>query len=174
MKTTKTKESLPIVRRQVKALLTSSQAFQSLSADKRRQISDDMAKIANYLVADASSGTDRLLADVDFPDFVSNLLNGVFDAIVDSSIRQMEAYAKLVAGVAKSLDEFANKNISDNEARDHLLNRLPQFFPKGGTRTKRRRVQLASSRQQLLATMVLMGINRIVVTDGRISARITK
>ena len=174
MKTTKTQESLPIVRRQVKTLLTSSGAFQSLPADKRRQISNDMAKIANYLVADASSGTDRLLADVDFPDFVSNLLNGVFDAIVDSSIRQMEAYAKLVAGVAKSLDEFANENISDNEARDHLLNRLPQFFPKGSTRTKRRRVQLASSRQQLLATMVLMGINRIVVTDGRISARITK
>lgn len=170
MKTTKT---LPIVRRQVKTLLTSSQAFQSLRADKRRQIGDDMTKIANYLVADASSGTDRLAADVDFPDFVSNLLNGVFDAIVDSSIRQMEAYAKLVAGVAKSLDEFTNENISDNEARDHLLDRLPQFFPKSSTRTKRR-VRLASSRQQLLATMVLMGINRIVVTDGRISAKLTK
>jgi hypothetical protein len=34
------------------------------------------------------------------------------------------------------------------------------------------RTQLATSRQQLLATMVLMGINRIVVTDGRISAKI--
>jgi hypothetical protein len=130
-----------------------------------------MAKIANYLVADASSDTDRLVADVNFPDFVSNLLNGVFDSIIDSSIRQMEAYAKLVAGVAKSLDQFADENISDNEARDHLLDRLPQFFPKSTTRTKRRRVRLASSRQQLLATMVLMGINRIVVTDGRISSK---
>ncbi len=34
------------------------------------------------------------------------------------------------------------------------------------------RTQLATSRQQLLATMVMMGINRIVVTDGRISAKI--
>jgi hypothetical protein len=34
------------------------------------------------------------------------------------------------------------------------------------------RNQLAASRQQLLATMVLMGINRIVVTDGKISAKI--
>ncbi len=34
------------------------------------------------------------------------------------------------------------------------------------------RTQLATSRQQLLATMVLMGINRIVVTDGRLSAKI--
>ena len=174
MKTIKTQPSLTIVRQQVKTLLTSSPAFQSLRADKRKQISDDMTKIANYLVADASSGADRLVADVNFPDFVSNLLNGVFDSIIDSSIKQMEAYAKLVAGVAKSLDEFGNENISDNEARDHLSDRLPQFFPKGSTRPKRRRVKLASNRQQLLATMVLMGINRIVVTDGRISAKITK
>ena len=34
------------------------------------------------------------------------------------------------------------------------------------------RTQLATSRQQLLATMVLMGINRIVVTDGRIAAKV--
>jgi hypothetical protein len=34
------------------------------------------------------------------------------------------------------------------------------------------RTQLATSRQQLLATMVLMGINRIIVTDGRISAKV--
>jgi len=174
MKTIKTQPSLTIVRQQVKTLLTSSPAFKSLRADKRKQISDDMTKIANYLVADASSSTDKLVADVNFPDFVSNLLNGVFDSIIDSSIKQMEAYAKLVAGVAKSLDEFANENISDNEARDHLSDRLPQFFPKGSTRPKRRRVKLASNRQQLLATMVLMGINRIVVTDGRISAKITK
>ena len=32
------------------------------------------------------------------------------------------------------------------------------------------RRQLAQSRQQVLATMVLMGINRIVVTSGRIKA----
>ena len=91
MKKTKTQDSLTIVRRQVKTLLTSSQAFQSLRADKRRQIDHDMLKIANYFVFDASSGADRLVSDVDFPDFVSSLLNGVFDAIVDSSIRQMEA-----------------------------------------------------------------------------------
>ena len=34
------------------------------------------------------------------------------------------------------------------------------------------RTQLARQRQQLLASLVLMGINRIVVTDGRLSAKI--
>jgi hypothetical protein len=173
MKKTKSPDRLPIVRSQVKAFLTSSQAFHSLPADKRRQIAGDTVNLANYLVSDASSGADRLVADVDFPDFVSSLLNSVFDGIVDSSIKQMEAYAKLVAGVAKSLDKFTDKNISDNEARDHLQDRLPHFF-QTSTRAKRSRVRLASTRQQLLSTMVLMGINRIVVTNGKISATVTK
>jgi hypothetical protein len=34
------------------------------------------------------------------------------------------------------------------------------------------RMQLAKQRQQLMASMVLMGINRIVITDGKISAKI--
>lgn len=34
------------------------------------------------------------------------------------------------------------------------------------------RTQLARQRQQLMASLVLMGINRIVVTDGRLSAKI--
>src|SRR6185503_20497159 len=34
------------------------------------------------------------------------------------------------------------------------------------------RTDLARGRQQLLATMVLMGINRIVVTDGKINAKL--
>jgi phage FluMu protein gp41 len=34
------------------------------------------------------------------------------------------------------------------------------------------RMQLAKQRQQLMASLVLMGINRIVVTDGKLSAKI--
>ena len=34
------------------------------------------------------------------------------------------------------------------------------------------RLQLAKQRQQLMASLILMGINRIVVTDGRIAAKI--
>lgn len=173
MKKTKTQNRLPIVRSKVKTLLASSRAYQSLPADRRRKIAADMVKVTKYLVSDASSSADRLVAEVDFPDFVAGLLNGVFGAIVDASIRQMEAYGKLVAGVAKSLDEFADENMSDDEARDHMVDRLPHFF-QSSPKSKRRRVRLASKRQQLLSTMVLMGINRIVVTDGRIPAKITK
>lgn len=169
-----------------------------------------------------------LLRQVNFVDFVSGLIQGVFHAIVTASIEQMEAYGKLVASIAKSLNQFRDENVSENQGRDHLVEQFPDLFQLnsdggggddffggggGGPRVKMRddvdenealsrvnsslpleggplksldmddaanekklvqaaRTQLATSRQQLLATMVLMGINRIVVTDGKIQAKI--
>jgi hypothetical protein len=152
-------------------------------------------------------GTDVLLGElghVDFPAFVSGLINGVFHAIVDASILQMDAYAKMLAEVAKTVDAFMKDGLTDKQVRDDLTSRFPDLLCRGtgaraplrwcgdaaaGTRvvqaalhlpdpptdmrqlvTAARR-RLAVQRQQMLATMVLMGINRIVVTDGKISAR---
>jgi hypothetical protein len=172
VKKTKKGNNLTRVRSQVKALLTRSPAFRSLPPDVRREIARDTVKVANYLAGSPTRrGADKPVGEVDFPDFVSSLIKGVFDAIVDGSIKQMEAYAELVAGVTKSLHEFSNANISDNAARDHLLDRLPHFFSSSRGKAKRLPVRLATNRQKLLATMMLMGINRIVVTDGKISAK---
>jgi hypothetical protein len=164
-----------------------------------------------------------LLQKVNFPTFVASLIQGVFHAIVTASIEQMEAYGKLVANVAKSLNDFRDENVSENQGRDHLVEQFPDIFKLGtadggdffgaGSGEPRlqlqdgvdedaalkrvngsiptpvksldlsdqdneqalvqsARTQLATSRQQLLATMVLMGINRIVVTDGKIQAKI--
>jgi hypothetical protein len=166
-----------------------------------------------------------LLQAVNFPDFCAGLINGVFHSIVQSSIEQMEAYAKLVADVSKSLNQFRDDNTTQNQGRDHLVEQFPDVFqlsmdtgefsfgdeqaPSGPRVTVREgvdekaavakindslpldkpierlddelveallvpaaRTQLATSRQQLLATMVMLGINRIVVTDGKISAKV--
>lgn len=161
-----------------------------------------------------------LLKQVSFPEFVSGLINGVFHSIVQTSIQQMEQYGRLVADVAKTLNQFRDENVSVNQGRDHLVDTYPDLFEidtgesffgeEGGPRVRLRegvdedralqrvsdlpvegepinsldnetieerlvpaaRTQLATSRQQLLATMVLMGINRIIVTDGRISAKV--
>lgn len=43
---------------------------------------------------------------MDFPDFVGDLINGIYDAIVDASIQQMEAYGELAGSVAKTIDDF--------------------------------------------------------------------
>jgi len=168
-----------------------------------------------------------LIEGVNFPAFVSGLIEGVFHSIVKSSLEQMEAYGKLVADVSKSLNQFRDDNTTANQGRDHLVEQFPDLFelqlpgaddpfasfgdaaPAGPRVAVREgvdertalarlnsslpldqpitklddelveallvpaaRTQIATGRQQLLATMVMMGINRIVVTDGRIQAKV--
>jgi hypothetical protein len=158
---------------------------------------------------------------VSFPAFVSSLIQGVFSSIVASSIQQMEAYQKMIASVAKSLQQFRDDNVTENQGRDHMAEKFPDLFEIGvddmadspsprlrlregieeSTALKRvnsqlsftdgqlnsmdlsdentelaivtaARTQLARQRQQLMASLVLMGINRIVITDGKMSAKI--
>ncbi len=150
---------------------------------------------------------------IDFPSFVASLIQGTFQAIVDASIQQMQAYAELLANVAKTVDQFMNDNVSDGQVKDYLADEHPDVFSRdtsGGApaltvnrngnaapqlpsflqdlgfqapqdisnddvdnvivpSTKR---SLAEQRQQTLATMVLMGINRVVVDDGEILAKL--
>ena len=170
---------------------------------------------ANATAAQQGAGAyTSMIRDVNFPAFVAGLIDGVFNAIVTSSIKQMEAYADLVKNVSKSVDDFMKDNISENSARDYLAGRypdhlevdtsgqqpvlkpkqgsddnaLPNFFSDLGltqpvqslddetpeqTLVPAARKRMAMDRQQLLATMVLMGINRLVVTDGHIQASCT-
>jgi hypothetical protein len=144
---------------------------------------------------------------VDFPKFVASLVQGVFRAIVEASIQQMQAFSELLAATSKSVDQFAGDNITDSQARDFLANRHPESvrIDTSGQRSRLRsagddaaglgkdyglddvdleddegeqqlvtaaKMQMARSRQQSLATMVLMGINRIVVTNGHINAKV--
>ena len=155
----------------------------------------------------------NLSDELDFPKFVASLIHGTFDAMVDSSIRQMQAYADLVAAVAKPLDQFTQENVSANQARDYLVEQHPRDVmlvdaggelllapvPREGDEEPASprwlvdyghagaeltaefledellpaaREKAAKSRLQTLATMVLMGINRIIVKDGTIGARL--
>jgi hypothetical protein len=165
-----------------------------------------------------------LMEKVKFVTFVTGLVQGVFSSIVTSSIQQMEAYAKMIEQVAKSLQQFRDDNVTPNQGRDHVVDRFPDLFEidHGGgdgfsesdeprlklkdgidedaalkrVRTSMKfedgkldsmdlsdenvekalviaaQTQLARQRQQLLASLVIMGINRIVITDGKISAKV--
>ena len=266
-----TRETLDTARMKVRSLLESSQAFDSLTPEKREVLAKGMVQIATYLAEpdglrlppEKNSPQVRALAGdseplptapqpefgqalrtgveqagalmnaVNFPTFVSGLIDGVFHSIVTSSIEQMEQYAKLVADVSKSLNQFRDDNTTQNQGRDHLVEQFPDLFqlssgggdawggfgsfgddggsgkppePKVVLRNDvneraavdrlnqslplekpltrlddelveallvpAARTQIASGRQQLLATLVMLGINRIVVTDGKISAKV--
>lgn len=154
--------------------------------------------------------------ELDFPEFVASLVHGTFDAIVDSSIRQMESFADLVAAVAKPIDQFTQENVTLNQARDWLIEQHPadlalardseefrvvprtaslsendgepnspgwlaEFDLAGEELTSElieeqllpvARERVARNRLQTLATMVLLGMNRVVVKDGTIAARL--
>lgn len=155
--------------------------------------------------------------ELDFPEFVASLVHGTFDAIVDSSIRQMESFADLVAAVAKPLDQFTQENVTPNQARDWLVEQypkdlamfradgafqvVPRIAPGDGLEEgeppspewltdfglqgepltpelieeellPKARERVARNRLQTLATMVLLGMNRVVVRDGTIAARL--
>jgi len=152
-----------------------------------------------------------LVNEIDFPGFVSQLVNGTFDAIVDAAIRQMESYSDLVAAVAKPLETFTEENVSKNQARDWLAQKYagdvsvilpsdsqtePMLTPKESgqspdwladfdlageeltSETLEQRVlpkvrqRVGEERQQLLATMVLLGLNRVAVRDGSVTAKV--
>ncbi|HEU4561502.1 MAG TPA: hypothetical protein VFS20_26850 [Longimicrobium sp.] len=154
------------------------------------------------------------LEAVDFPTFVAELINGTFQAIVDATAQQVREYARLVASLAKTADEFGRENVSPNQVRFGLADRHPQdlvvVVPQPGERGEpvlrprkkddagspdwlaeyglggqeltaelaegalldAGRRGLAEERMQNLATMVLLGINRIVIQDGQIKARL--
>lgn len=171
----------------------------------------DDDKTDSQYVGDAGRQFAEVVDTVDFPGFVAELIQGVFQAVVDASIQQMEAFAELVANVAKSVDQFMQDNVSEDQARDYLVSQYPDHLeadleagrirPKADAdpdsvpnflqdlglpfdldditdeETERElvsagRKRVAMDRQQMLATMVLMGLNRIVVTDGRIRASV--
>lgn len=166
----------------------------------------------------------QLVGHVDFPAFVGGLIENVFQAIVTSSIDQMRAYSEMLKSVSQSVADFARDNITENNARDWLLESYPDDFslstgggndmfsfgdsgagPKLTTTSedpearlksisqdleltkpitdisdgdgeaalvRGARMAMAKSRMQLLASMVTMGISRIVVTDGQIRAKV--
>lgn len=168
------------------------------------------------------AGTTRaILNAVSFPRFVTELINGVFKAMLDSSLQQMQSYVELLNNVAASAEGFADTNLGDDRARAWLAERYPASFQISGdtesdeppdpdtpaerslqlrpdasfpspealrtdlglgpddsiptgdperTLVPLARRRLAQMRQSMLATMVMLGMQRIVIESGRVQA----
>lgn len=101
--------------------------------------------------------------EVNFPGFVADLLTGTFQAIVDSSTKQMRAYAELVHAVRESIDDFADDQARTRKTCAALARRFPELIDADAE-------PLPSGRRE--AVRILMGINRLVVTDGEIKAKV--
>ena len=147
-----------------------------------------------------------LMDEIAFPTFVASLVHGTYDAIVDSSIRQVEGFAELVSAVSKPLEQFAAENVTAGQVRAWLVEQFPQdvtLIESGGSYTlaplrssdddnaepawladfgaegegfsadvleqqivPAARNKVAQTRLSTLSTMVLLGMQRVVVKDG--------
>jgi hypothetical protein len=172
--------------------------------------------------------THDILNAVSFPRFVTELINGVFKALVDTNQQQLNSYVELIRNVAASTDGFTEANVGLDGARQWLVERFPGSFTVEGeadpfaepgqqlspeeqaerdaeTRLRLRpgasmppeaalrtalglgpnesvpggdpenlaalaRSALARNRQQMLSTMVMLGLQRIVIESGRLHA----
>ncbi|MBK7535323.1 MAG: hypothetical protein IPI49_08080 [Myxococcales bacterium] len=199
------------VQKQAQQSTEARDALQSRLAEKPGLVGNEMQ---GNLAGKTGEIAGKLVREVDFPKFVSALIEGVFTSIVNSSIRQMHEFSKYLQAVAMTLKDFAATNSNVDEGRDHLAAQNPRTLMTeerdGQKRLTRRpgvddeampnlaallglgededidldddeseakvaeaaQLQLARMRQQQLATMVMMGINRIVVTEGEIKASV--
>lgn len=224
----------------VDAMLRKSAAYRSLGESNQAEVRDALLRVSEVLshrpervvralagepespaqpAGGGGSTTGRVgevaratLNAIDFPAFVASLIQGTFQAIVDASIQQMEAYAELLKNVASTVDQFMEEHISEGDAQDYLADRYPDTFGRDTTGGQPQltvapdngsgampgflrelgfdsldqldeeavqtqvvpaaRRTMAEMRHQTLATMVLMGLNRIVVDDGEIKAKL--
>ena len=190
------------------ALEAANEALQSNLSKKQNLVGKDFKAGA---ATEGAKIFKQLVNAVEFPKFVSSLIEGVYTSIVNSSIKQMQAYGTVLEAVVKSAQEFAAENISLDAARDFVAATHPNAiqvqrddtgahlqlkpdlddkdqpdFQKSLGMTENvpldedneskivfaAQLKMAQQRQQQLATMLLLGINRIVVTEGEIKASV--
>lgn len=165
--------------------------------------------------------TQNILNAVSFPRFVTDLINGVFRAMLDSNQAQMQQYVNLLNAVSASAEGFEGAQFGLMRVRQWLADQFPEAIeydapeiepgetpdPEEIANTRLRlrsgasmpppeviratlgmapddelsagtpeqlvplaRRHLARQRQQMLATMVTMGMQRIVIDSGKINA----
>lgn len=169
-------------------------------------IATSQEDVKTTAVSQVARVTHDTLKAVAFPAFVADLIRGTFNAITQANSQQFEQFGSLLGNVQKTVDDFMDDNISDDQARDWLQQTYPDHIevrsgkagPKSGADEKTppnfrsslhldddvtldgdsiedtlvpaARRRLAENRLQMLSMMVLMGVNRIVITGGKIRA----
>lgn len=84
----------PHVVRAVRELLERAPAYRRLPDETRAKLVDALVDLGGTLALDDAPAGDAL------PGFVQQLVEGTFQAVVDASIQQMEAYAELVHSIS--------------------------------------------------------------------------
>jgi hypothetical protein len=84
---------------------------------------------------------------VDHPAFVADLVEGVFQAVIDRSIQQMEEYQNLVESVSDAVDDYRGRDVVAAPLRDDAL--------MGGSPAAGRRPDASRGLARRLAELIL-------------------
>jgi hypothetical protein len=84
----------------------------------------------NRRIDQAGQLAGEFIEEVDFPKFVRDLVKGVFDANLEVTLKQMEAFQKLLKTATASVATFINK-IDDTSAFGYLAESQPDMFSLG-------------------------------------------
>lgn len=128
--------------RRPESLLHSSAAFRALEEDARRKLATDTVTVTTFLSPQPSppragkmragasqTGMRRPLTRPELlPAFVSALVTGTFQAVVDASVQQMQAYAELLASVAVSVEQLRTDPEQQLEVARGLESELRKIF----------------------------------------------
>lgn len=160
----------------------------------------DQKKYQNRDIATMGQQVGRFVKEVNFPNFVRDLLRGVFDANLEVTLKQMETYKDLLRSSTRSLSAFVSE-VSDVDAMDRLAENSdeglfvdfnsdtmdgttePVLKDKDGNEVDTEeskikakimdtKLEMAKEQRALLRETILMGITRLVVERGKISASV--
>jgi hypothetical protein len=81
----------------------------------------------NKRIEQAGQLAGEFIDEIDFPKFVRDLVKGVFDANLEVTVKQMEAFQKLLKTATKELTAFITK-IDDTAAFGYLAENQPDLF----------------------------------------------
>ncbi|MGD8859539.1 MAG: hypothetical protein PVI30_05965 [Myxococcales bacterium] len=174
---------------------------QALASGRASDLIDD-TRHENKRIEQAGELAGDFMREVDFPGFVRDLLKGVFDANLEVTLAQMEAYQKLLQTASQSLASFV-RNVDpaaafsrlaenepddfsfgfDDEEKDDEGNAKPILMDKDGNKvdTEDTKIKakvmdatlaLAREQRKLLRESILMGITRLVVEKGQVKASV--
>ena len=108
------RQAIELARKRLEKLLGDSEWFRQADGKERERLRRRIDRLI-----DATAGPLDLRHEpdaVEFPEFVARLVSGVFEAVVDSSLQQMEAYLDLLEDVTKGLE-----SVGDSAVRRQLL-----------------------------------------------------
>ncbi len=172
----------------------------ALAAGQASDLIDD-SRHKNERIDQAGELAGEFMQEIDFPKFVRDLLKGVFDANLNVTLSQMEAYGKLLKTASESITKFVNA-IDDTAAFGYLAENQGDNFgidmsdekddagtPKavltdkdgnkldiGANEVKAKimeaKIAMAKEQRALLRETILMGITRLVVEKGVVKASV--